>query len=180
MGVHVALLSAVNVGGRKLAMAPLRATCVAAGWARVETVLASGNVVIDGGRARAEAVAQKLEALIAAHFNIATTAILRDAAALEKAAAEFPYPDCPANRALTIFLERAPRATEAAALTAFVAGRDRFAIAGDVIYVDASNGVADIKITPAAMRRHLGQIGTARNLNTVVKLAAKARAMEAQ
>jgi uncharacterized protein (DUF1697 family) len=40
-------------------------------------------------------------------------------------------------------------------------------------------GIADVKLTAATLHRHLGQVGTARNLNTVAKLAAKARAMEA-
>jgi uncharacterized protein (DUF1697 family) len=179
MGVLVALLSAVNVGGRKVERARLRAACLAAGFGRAETLLASGNLLLDGGRKSAATVGGTLEALIAAEFGIATTAILRTAASLEQAAADDPYPDYPANRALTIFLQRPPGKAEIAALTGFVAGRDRFAIVGDVIYVDARDSVSDIKITPAAMRRHLGQVGTARNRNTVEKLAAKARAMEA-
>ncbi|MFZ4069283.1 MAG: DUF1697 domain-containing protein [Caulobacterales bacterium] len=180
MGVQVALLSAVNVGGRKMEMAPLRAACLAAGFARVETLLASGNVLIDAGRQNAAAIAKQLEALIVAKFAIATTAILRTAAALEQAAIDDPYPDCSGNRVLTIFLQRPPGKAEIAALIGYVAGRNRFAIAGDVIYVDARDSVSDIKITPAAMKRHLGQVGTARNRNTVEKLAAKARAMEAE
>jgi uncharacterized protein (DUF1697 family) len=179
MGVHVALLSAVNLGSRKVAMAPLRAACLAAGFARVETLLASGNVLLDGGRKGSAAIAKTLEALIAEEFNVTTTAILRDAAGLARALADCPYPDCPPDRLLMIFLERAASKAEGDALAAFVAGRDTYRLNGDVIHVRADRGANDIKITPAAMRRHLGQVGTGRNLNTVAKLAAKARAMEA-
>jgi uncharacterized protein (DUF1697 family) len=179
MGVHVALLSAVNLGGRKVAMAPLRAACLAAGFQRVETLLASGNVLLDGGRKGPAAIAQTLQALIAEHFNVATTAILRDAAALAQALADCPYPDCPPDRQMLIFLQRTPAKAEAAALAAFVAGRDTYSLIGDVIHLRADRGGNDIRITPAAMRRHLGQVGTARNVNTVTKLVAKARDMEA-
>ena len=44
---YVALLRAVNVGGLKLPMADLRKLCVDAGFADVETDIASGNVVFE-------------------------------------------------------------------------------------------------------------------------------------
>ena len=43
----VALLRAVNVGGRKLPMAELRALCGELGWTDVATYIQSGNVVFD-------------------------------------------------------------------------------------------------------------------------------------
>jgi uncharacterized protein (DUF1697 family) len=50
MTSYVALLRAVNVGGTgKLAMADLRTLCVKAGFERVATYLASGNVVFRCG-----------------------------------------------------------------------------------------------------------------------------------
>ena len=45
MGRMVALLRAVNVGGRKLPMAELRALCAGLGWEDVATYIQSGNVV---------------------------------------------------------------------------------------------------------------------------------------
>src|SRR6516162_9230398 len=45
---YIALLRAVNVGGTgKLPMSELRAMCCDAGFARVETYIASGNVVFE-------------------------------------------------------------------------------------------------------------------------------------
>lgn len=180
MSVAVALLSAVNVGGRKVAMAPLRAACLAAGFAQAETLLASGNLVLDIGHKSAPGVAKTLESLLVAHFAVAATAVMRDADSLAGARADCPYTDISPSRALLIFLQRAPSQAEAAALHAFVAGRDTYALIGDVIHVRCADGVSDASITPAAMRRHLGQVGTARNLNTVDKLVAKARAMDAR
>ena len=45
MGRMVALLRAVNVGGRKLPMAELRALCAGLGWSDVATYIQSGNLV---------------------------------------------------------------------------------------------------------------------------------------
>ena len=57
MGRRVALLRAVNVGGRKLPMAELRALCAELGWTDVATYIQSGNVVFtaDGADAAVEA-----------------------------------------------------------------------------------------------------------------------------
>ena len=63
MGRMVALLRAVNVGGRKLPMAELRALCGELGWQNVATYIQSGNVVFDADCTPAEAEAA-LEARI--------------------------------------------------------------------------------------------------------------------
>ena len=48
MKTYIVLLRAVNVGGTgKLPMADLRAMCEAAGFQRVRTYIASGNVLVD-------------------------------------------------------------------------------------------------------------------------------------
>ncbi len=46
----LALLRAVNVGGRKLPMAGLRALCAELGWDDVATYIQSGNVVFTTSR----------------------------------------------------------------------------------------------------------------------------------
>jgi uncharacterized protein (DUF1697 family) len=51
MAVYIALLRAVNVGGTgKLPMTTLRAMCGEAGFSRVRTYIASGNVVFASPR----------------------------------------------------------------------------------------------------------------------------------
>lgn len=46
MSLQVALLRGVNLGGRKVVMAELRAACEAAGFTDVRTLVASGNIVL--------------------------------------------------------------------------------------------------------------------------------------
>src|SRR5258705_6053243 len=67
MTKYVALIRAVNVGGTgKLLMSDLVAMCRDAGFARVETYIASGNVVFES-KAAASTVKAKLEARLHAH-----------------------------------------------------------------------------------------------------------------
>jgi uncharacterized protein (DUF1697 family) len=47
MTVHVALLRAINVVGRAIAMADLKAMIMALGFADARTILQSGNIVFD-------------------------------------------------------------------------------------------------------------------------------------
>ena len=55
MPSYIALLRAVNVGGTgKLPMSELKAMCVAQGFERVQTYIASGNVVFSARQAEAE------------------------------------------------------------------------------------------------------------------------------
>ena len=64
---YIALLRAINVGGTgKLPMSDLRAICEDAGFARVETYIASGNVLFDG-KAAASKVKDELEARLRAY-----------------------------------------------------------------------------------------------------------------
>ncbi|HYN45300.1 MAG TPA: DUF1697 domain-containing protein, partial [Allosphingosinicella sp.] len=79
MGRMVALLRAVNVGGRKLPMAELRALCAELGWRDVATYIQSGNVVFiaDG---TPDALEKTLEDAVAKRFGFDSPVIVRTAA----------------------------------------------------------------------------------------------------
>ena len=84
MTAWVALIRAVNVGGTgKLAMADLRAIGVAAGFARVRTHIASGNLLFEADGDEA-AIRIALEEPLSAHLGKPVRVILRDAAALRE------------------------------------------------------------------------------------------------
>ena len=79
MGRMVALLRAVNVGGRKLPMAELRALCAELGWEDVATYIQSGNVVFAAG-GKAAAIEAALEDAIRSVSAIDVPVIVRTAA----------------------------------------------------------------------------------------------------
>src|SRR6478609_68412 len=89
---HVALLRAINVGGRNaLPMKDLAALCEAAGCRDVVTYIQSGNVAFGASAAVAKKLPSTLHAAIQAHAKIDVPVIVRDATALAAAARTNPY-----------------------------------------------------------------------------------------
>src|SRR5690349_10681340 len=101
MGRMVALLRAVNVGGRKLPMAELRALCEEIGWEDVATYIQSGNVVF-ATAGQAEAIEQRLEEAIAKRFGLDVPVIVRSAAEWAKLAAGNPFADESPDRVMLL------------------------------------------------------------------------------
>lgn len=164
---YVALLRAVNVGGTgKLAMADLLALCVAAGFAGVKTYIASGNVVF-ASKASEKTVQAELEARLESHVGARVDVLVRTAAEMAAVLKGNPFPKAPANRTVAIFLD-APPPTDALAHATGL--RDEELHLGKrEIYVHYGSGMGTSKLKiPAA------KAGTARNMNTIAKLAAMA------
>jgi uncharacterized protein (DUF1697 family) len=162
--VYVALLRAVNVGGTgKLPMADLRAMAQEAGFANARTYIASGNLVFDSDADEA-AVKAALEAALEAYAGKPVGVVVRTGPQMAAVAAANPFPAAPANRTVAIFLD-APPPPE---FLAGVSGRLAEEIAPGVreIYVHYPGGQGESKLRIPAARA-----GTARNLNTVAKLA---------
>lgn len=170
MPSYVALLRAVNVGGTgKLPMTELAAMCTDAGFARVRTYIASGNVVFTSPLDEA-GVKTALETRLAAYAGKPVGVLVRTADEMAAVLAANPFPDAPPNRAVAIFLD-APPPADALAHARHVTS-ERTALGAREVYVAYGDAMADSKLVIPAARR-----GTARNLNTVAKLAALARAL---
>jgi uncharacterized protein (DUF1697 family) len=164
MTAYVALLRAVNVGGTgKLPMAELRAMAEAAGFGKVRTYIASGNLMFESELGEAT-VKATLEASLAAYAGKPVGVVVRTAGEMAAVLAANPFPGASANRTVAIFLDEAPPA----AFLDAVSGRRSEEIApGDrEIYVHYPDGQGDSKLKIPAARS-----GTARNLNTVATLA---------
>ncbi|EHK78544.1 hypothetical protein SM0020_08496 [Sinorhizobium meliloti CCNWSX0020] len=172
MPVYVALLRAVNVGGTgKLAMADLKAVCDELGFAGAKTFIQSGNVVFRSDLPE-PAVQAKLEQALAAKMGKAPGVLLRSRRQLDDIAARAErFLDAKRNLLLITFLPEPPPAD---ALDKLVApDGEEVRIDGREIYVHYPNGSGRSKLKLPALRP-----GTARNLNTIRKLAEMAAAME--
>ncbi|MEP7248123.1 MAG: DUF1697 domain-containing protein [Gammaproteobacteria bacterium] len=170
MAVFIALLRAVNVGGTgKLPMSDLTALCKKAGFTAVQTYIASGNVVFKCGLSEAK-VKATLEAALAKYAGKPVGVAVRSAAEMAAVLAANPYPKCAPNRTVAIFLDNAPPAD---ALDS-VSGRngEDLELGHREIYVHYGDGMAQSKLKIPA-----GKAGTARNMNTVAKLAAMAASL---
>ena len=156
------LLRAVNVGGTgKLPMAELKSLCEGLGFERVQTYIASGNVVFASDRTETE-VREAIEAALFKQYGKQFGVMVRSAAELAELVAQNPWPDRPGNRVVAIFID-GPLSLDG------IAGQrdETIELGSRAIYVDYHDGMADSRLRiPAA------KLGTARNMNTVTKLAA--------
>ena len=166
----ILLLRAVNVGGRKLEMKPLREAAQANGFPDLVTYIQSGNLIFSADGDEAE-VETKIEALIDEEFGLKAIAIARTADHFERIASANPFPDA-VPKLLHLCLSKHPAKPDCAVLLGERArDGERIAMAGGEVWIDfADSGVARSKLTPSAIDKAAGSTATARNWNTVRKL----------
>jgi uncharacterized protein (DUF1697 family) len=182
MNTYVALLRAVNVGGTgKLPMADLRKVLDGLGFKNVETYIQSGNVVFDavGSPAKVRAaIAVELQKLMGAPVEV----MVRTHEDLSRIIAANPFAaEAAADGArVHVAFLGGPAATGAQGalagiVTKYPARRDRFHLAGDVLYLHLPDGAAETKFSGKTLDRAMGVAGTGRNWNTVLKLHAMSK-----
>jgi len=168
----VALLRAVNVGGRKLPMAELRALCGELGWADVATYIQSGNIVFTAAGG-AGAIEKQLEDAIADRFGLDVPVVVRTAAQWAKLAASTPFAtaarDEP-NRLQLLVSKRPPNPDAADRLMARAQGGESVKAAGGALWFHFPHGVGTSKLTPVLIDKACGSPSTGRNYRTVLKL----------
>jgi uncharacterized protein (DUF1697 family) len=166
---YVALLRAVNLGGTsKLPMAELRRIAEALGFESPRTYIASGNLIFSSPGSEA-AVRELLEQGVAEHMGKSVPVMVRTAAEMAQIVEANPFKDAPGRRVLATFLPEPPM--EDALRQARGQDGERLALGKREIYVDYCGtllGRSKLAI-PAAVK------GTARNMNTVAKLAELAK-----
>ena len=168
----VALLRAVNVGGRKLPMAELRALCAELGWQDVATYIQSGNIVFSAP-GRPAAIETALEEAIGGRFGFDVPVIVRTAAQWAELAAGNPFPELAReapNRLHLIVSRRPPEKDAAARLAARAeAGEQVEAVPGG-LWLHYPEGIGRSKLTPSLVDKACGSPATARNYRTVLRL----------
>ena len=174
----VALLRAVNVGGNAIVpMAALRDLFDELGFTNVRTLLQSGNVVFDAGRAAPAALCKKIEAAIHKRFGHDVRVVVRTPEDLRDVVTRNPFPaaarDDP-SRLLVTFLAEAPAAAAVKALAGWKHATEPHKVDGRELYIHYRNGAGTSKFAGPTIEKTLGTTGTARNWNTINKLIALA------
>jgi len=168
MGTFIALLRAINVGGTgKLPMTDLTKLCFNAGFEKVQTYIASGNVIFDSNKSATE-IKAALEASLKRYAGKPIGVVIRTGPEMAAVLDANPFRDAPPNRTVAIFLD-APPPKDALGT---ISGQhdEQVALGRREIYVWYGESMGRSKLRIPA-----GTQGTARNMNTVAKLAAMAR-----
>lgn len=167
MATYVAFLRAINLGrNRRLPMTLVKESLDGAGFAGVETYLATGNVLVSRPRGSARAVERAItEALSgAAGFEVPTVVLPpSELAALHDAAVAL---EVSAERRYLTFLREEPPPELVAELDAWTAPGEGAKVLGRAVYwwIDHPNAAA--KMSNARVERQLGT-ATTRDLKVV-------------
>ena len=166
MQKFIALLRAVNVGGTgKLPMADLTAICEAAGFDDVRTYIASGNVILRSALDEA-GVKTALEARLKIYAGKAVGVAVRTHDEMAAIAADNPFKHAPGNRVTAIFLDQLASSVVLDGITG-QAEHELIELGRREIFVHYGEGMATTRLRIPGAKN-----GTARNMNTVAKLAA--------
>lgn len=173
MPTLIALLRGINViGNYKLPMKELAALLTEMGLRDVQTYIQSGNVVFRSNVKNKAALAAKISAAIEAQYGFAPQVLLLDADELRQAMAGNPYPEAAsAPKTLHLFfLTEVPPQPDLESLETIKTESERFKLVGKVFYLYTPDGFGPSKLA-ARIEKSLGVAATARNWNTVCKLA---------
>ena len=171
MTAYVALLRGVNLlGVSTLKMADLKAIAGKLGLKNPRTYIASGNLLFVSKKAE-EPLRRALEQEMKAHMRRELRVMLRTAAELAAIVDANPFTDSPGNRVQAFFLNEPP--PNDLEKTARNQDDERIATGRREVFV----AYGEQGIGKSRLRLPAAEAGTARNMNTVAKLAQLAKEM---
>ena len=172
----VALLRGINVGGSNLvAMSDLRATMVDVGATDVATYVQSGNIVFDHSIIDGVQLASTLTSAVASRHGLTVPVVVRTDAEIARIAAAHPDDGVIEPKFLhVVFFDRLPGSVAESAIDADRFVPDRFVVDRREAYVSYPQGSARSKLTIDVFEKAFDVTATARNMNSVRKIAALA------
>lgn len=171
---HVALVRGINVGkAKRVAMADLRALVEQLGYSEARTLLNSGNVVFDAGRAAAGTVAARIEKGMAATLGVSARVTVLTGADFAAVVEENPLGSVADNpsRLLVAFLSEPKDRVRLEPLTRRSWKPELLGLGSRAAYVWCPAGMIESPLTEA-VGRVLGEATTTRNWATVTKIRA--------
>jgi uncharacterized protein (DUF1697 family) len=176
MSRSFAFLRAINVGGHTVTMARLKELFEEIGLRNVETFIASGNVVFDGGKAKEAVLQKKIEGHLHAALGYEVAAFLRteeELAALVRGC-PFSVAEAAGSKALNLALLQAPLTAEAEArLQGLRTEVDAFRTAGREVWWLCFARQSESTFSNAVFERTVKVKATFRSFSTLQRLATK-------
>ncbi|MFI8941830.1 DUF1697 domain-containing protein [Streptomyces syringium] len=180
MTTYVALLRGINVGTKqRVPMRTLRDLLSGLGCGSVRTHLNSGNAVFTHPGSDPDALAAGLEEAIGRELGLSVRCFVREGVNLRRVVDANPFADRAIDpaRFLVVFLSGSSSSSGAARPDTFADldpgayAPDEFALGEREVYLICPDGIRDSKLAKLMTGRRLREDGTARNWNTVTRLA---------
>ena len=169
---RIILFRGMNTGGVRAPVSEQRAMAEEMGLKNPRTLQASGNLVVESGKATA-ALEREIEAAMQERFGLEIVAMVRTPEQWTKLIAANPFPKEATTqpaKVLAMVMKAGIRDGAVDACRALAQGGERVEAVGDVLYFWFPDGQGQSAIFKKATPRMLG-MGTGRNWNTVLKLA---------
>ena len=173
---YIAFLRAINVGGHTVKMDRLREIFESLGFAKVETFIASGNVVFETPAQDTAALETQIAAGLQQALGYEVATFIRTEAELARIVAHSPFPQSQLNaaQAFNIAFLTGPLDVESVRkLMALKTEIDDFATHEREIYWLCRKKQSESTFSNAVLEKTLGRQSTLRGTNTVQKMAAK-------
>jgi uncharacterized protein (DUF1697 family) len=177
---YIALLRGINVGGNKIIiMQDLKALFHSLGYEHIRSYIQSGNVIFESGETSHRVLRDTIERGIKEVFGFDVSVIIRTHEELEQAIANSPFnlaePE-DFKRLYVSFLADEPSEESLEKLRPYEDGPDKIRFVGREMYTLYEISVSKSELFKVPVDKILGMPLTARNWNTVNKLAAMCRA----
>jgi uncharacterized protein (DUF1697 family) len=176
MNQYIALLRAINVGGRFIKMDELRQLFESLGFSQVQTYIQSGNVVFTTDATDPARLEQTIEQHLQGALSYEVSTMIRTPAAMVEIAAYQPFPEEKFTEKSTLyisFLKEEPGQDKLEKLDSFNSDIDEFHPHGRQLYWLMHKHQGQSKFTNSKLEKVLGIPATRRNSSTVRKIVAK-------
>jgi len=176
MSKHIAFLRAINVGGHTVKMDALRQMFESLGFAKVETFIASGNIIFESKVGNTKALEKKIENCMKESLGYEVATFIRTDAEVAEIAKYKPFPQSQLDAAAALNIGILADPLDDAAKQKLMSLRtdiDDFHVHGREIYWLCKRKQSESKISNVVIEKALGIKSTLRGVNTVKKLAEK-------
>jgi uncharacterized protein (DUF1697 family) len=170
---RIILFRGMNTGGVRAPVAEQRAMAGAMGLKNPRTLLASGNLVVESDR-DPTALEADIEAAMLGRFGLKIAAIVRTEHQWAELISANPFPAearTDPSRLLVMVMKHTPISQAFEAVRAFAVGEERLIETPEALWFWHPDGIGQSKMAEKATQVRLLGMGTARNWNTVMKLA---------
>jgi uncharacterized protein (DUF1697 family) len=178
MTIQIALIRGINVGGHQaVAMSDLRDLLTQLGFDGSRSLLQSGNLIFRCSARIGAELESLLEMEAEKRLGLRADFLIRNAKEWGQVVARNPFrkeAERDPSHLVVMFLKSAADAKDVKAVQAAIVGRETIRADGRQLYIVYPDGIGKSRLTNALIEKKLGIRGTARNWNTVLKIAALA------